>query len=292
MLQDDQLPLGGQWVDCEENIQAGSNDPPSSGVERTSDRTSLLGIRTILMLFPCSPNFVLFCRIWWPTSQHYGLDGQSHCSLYANNVPYVWNGMRWPTKNSKVTPEGGMFPQGLPTFTQQPLYDFPLMTAKLLKGLKLQPKLTSFTACPKCHRLHPANQSGVCPSFCTYQWFPNSQSCSTPLLDILTKQLLRPHLYHWFQDWLQGLPSTPGIQRPSLPRSRAPCHALALLVTPPHNLTFLLMSLLASSLSRHSLVVYHVLSRLFCGCTDSIRETLGGMWLRYVLMVAKDKLAP
>jgi len=104
-----------------------------------------------------------------------------------------------------------MFPQGLPMFTRQALHDFPLMTAKLLKVLKLQPKLTRYAACPKCYKLYPANQSGVYPSFCIYQWFPDSQSCSTPLLDIRTKQPLRPHLYHRFQDWLQGLLSTPGM---------------------------------------------------------------------------------
>jgi len=104
-----------------------------------------------------------------------------------------------------------MFPRGLPMFTRQALHDFPLTTAKLLKVLKLQPKLTRYAACPKCHKLYPANQSGVYPSFCIYQRFANSQSCSTPLLDIRTKQPLKPHLYHRFQDWLRGLLSTPGM---------------------------------------------------------------------------------
>ena len=104
-----------------------------------------------------------------------------------------------------------MFPLGLPMFTRQALHYFPLITAKLLKVLKLQPKLNRYAACPKCHKLYPENQSGVYPSFCIYQWFANSQSCSTPLLDIWTKQLLKPHWYHRFQDWLQGLLSTPGM---------------------------------------------------------------------------------
>ena len=92
-----------------------------------------------------------------------------------------------------------MFPLGLPMFTQQALHDFPLTTAKLLKVLKLQPKLTRYAACPKCHKLYPTNQSSVYPSFFIYQWFTNS---SMPLLDIWTKQPLKPHLYHQFQDWL------------------------------------------------------------------------------------------
>src|SRR5882724_12675637 len=104
-----------------------------------------------------------------------------------------------------------MFPLGLPMFTQQALHDFPLTTAKLLKVLKLQPKLTRYTACPKCHKLYPTNQSGVYPSFCIYQQFANSKSCSMPLLDIWTKQPLKPHLYHQFQDWLRGLLSTPSM---------------------------------------------------------------------------------
>jgi len=113
-----------------------------------------------------------------------------------------------------------MFPRGLPMFTRQALHDFPLTTAKLLKVLKLQPKLTRYAACPKCHKLYPANQSGVYPSFCIYQWFANSQSCSTPLLDIRTKQPLKPHLYHRFQDWLRDccplLACIPNLLAPSV----------------------------------------------------------------------------
>src|SRR5882724_2805088 len=122
--------------------------------------------------------------------------------------------MQRPIKNSKKILETAldrMFPRGLPMFTRQALHDFPLMTAKLLKVLKLQPKLTRYAACPKCHKLYPANQSNIYPSFCIYQRFANSQSCSTPLLGIRTKQPLKPHLYHRFQDWLRGLLSTPGM---------------------------------------------------------------------------------
>ena len=105
----------------------------------------------------------------------------------------------------------GMFPQRLPKFTWKALHEFPLTTEKLLKDLKLQPKLTKYVACPKCHKLHPASQNGIYPSFCTYQQLPNSQSCGMPLLDIQPKWLLKPHMYHRFQDWLQGLLSTPGM---------------------------------------------------------------------------------
>ena len=101
--------------------------------------------------------------------------------------------------------------------------------------------------------------------------YPDKAAIEAPLVSLISGLAARIAIHPGHSATL------PGIQRPSLPRSRVPCHALALLVTPPHNLTLLLMSLLASSLSRHSLVVYHVLSRLFCGCTDSIRETLGGM---------------
>src|SRR5882724_12000686 len=37
-----------------------------------------------------------------------------------------------------------MFPKGLPMFTQKALHDFPLKTAKLLKVLKIHPKLTRY----------------------------------------------------------------------------------------------------------------------------------------------------
>jgi len=58
--------------------------------------------------------------------------------------------MQQPIKNSKTLLETALTEcsLGLPMFTWQALHDFPLTTAKLLKVLKLQPKLTRYAACP------------------------------------------------------------------------------------------------------------------------------------------------
>ena len=64
-----------------------------------------------------------------------------------------------------------MFPQGHSKFTWKALHEFPLTMAKLLKDLKLQPKLTRYAACPKCHKLHPATRMAFIHHFVSTNGF-------------------------------------------------------------------------------------------------------------------------
>src|SRR5467141_2180458 len=116
--------------------------------------SSPFGIRTILMLCTCSPNIIFM--FFFSESDEQRVSAMVSLAKVSVAFMQVMSDMSETECNGQLKLQktllkvafNWMFPQGLPMFTRQALHDFPLTTAKLLKVLKLQPKLTRYAACP------------------------------------------------------------------------------------------------------------------------------------------------